>query len=270
MKRLLLLGDAHCGLKVGLLPPGLQDEYGKKYGLGKAQRFIWHQVQEAEEWAGSRISALVIMGDAVHGDKDMYQRQIEIGDVKGQADAFIEAVKPLAARADAVYVIDDLSRFHVDDGRFAMQYVAQELGAVGRQAYPKIEVKFEDLTIGIAHHGPTLGMRPQTRGNPVREYLRDIAIEALADRRQPPDISVFAHWHQYYHEAIDVPTMQGKRTVHAYFTPALCAADKLTIRNIKKLVLSDIGTLGMEIVGNKHSTIPMYEHFDNMVRLNHE
>ena len=265
--RVLALGDAHTGLKVGLMSPTWRDQDGKKASLGKAQQVIWRQLQEIIKLVDDMTSfVLIIMGDCVHGPSRDNPRQMDAVDGKTQADIFVDAIGPIAARAKQIYVIDDGSRFHVDDARWSNDYIAQELGAFGKRAYPALELRVEGLTLWVRHHGPALGYRPHTRGDPVRRYLRDVWQDALADGKRAPDISLFAHWHQAFRESIEVSEPQGRRTLYAYFAPALCAADWRTLTRVPKAQISDIGAIALDIDGEHHTYHRWFSYYDNTTR----
>jgi len=265
--RILFLGDAHAGLRVGLWPAGYKlDDIS--IGLGAAQKFIWKQLQASAEWfAKGDDRILILMGDLVHGPEFTYPDMMLTADVKTQCQAFIEAILPIASKASAIYAIDDLSQHHVDVGRFCNDYIAGELGAFGGKAYGKLDLKVDDLTLQLKHHGPPIGSRPHTEGNSIRGYMRDMHVEALERGDASPDIYVFGHWHRYWNEPLYL--QKGDRVVNTYYTPALCSADKRTIRNVKRLVLSSMGCLGMDIDGDQHSVTKLFASFDGRVVVKH-
>ena len=266
MTRILFVGDAHVGLKVGLWPKGYKlDDI--PVGMGKAQKFIWKQLENAKEWfdEGGPDRRLVLMGDHVHGPELQYPDAVVVGDVKTQCQAFIDAMLPLAAKVEKehIYVIDDLSAHHVDTGRFCNDYIASELGAWKKQAYGKLDLFIQDIHLQLKHHGPAIGSRPHTEGNSIRSYMKDMHIEAVERGEKAPDIFVFAHYHRFWTEPASV--MKGDRLMHCYYTPALCGADKRTIRNVKRLVLSSIGTIGLDIEGDQYKLTKLFNSFDGRV-----
>lgn len=270
--RIQFVGDSHVGLRVGLWPKNYRTEYTEKQSLTKSQKFIQKQVDRAiklaDEPADERI--LVLMGDYCHGPGEDYPYEMVTTDGKEQADAFLEAISPLAARSDRIYVIDDASQHHVDPSRIVNRYIAEELGAWGKRPYIKMELRIQGLRILLQHHGPPLGTRPHTLGDPVRRHLRDLHYEAMVRGEEAPDIVVHAHWHHYWREQLRVSGPLGHKTLAAFYIPALCSADQRTLRNVKRLVLSDIGTLALEITDGEVRRIKLFEEFDgNIVRVQH-
>lgn len=246
--RLLFIGDSHVGSKVGLLPGGFKDEYGAQIPMGASQKLIWKKFKEIEHKADKDCDELllVLMSDLVHGPENDIPGAVWTTDVKAQCDAFIHAVLPIANKAKSSYVVDSLSRFHVDPGRFADDYVASELGAFGKKSHIRLDIHIGDIFFRIQHHGPSLGWRPHTRGDAVRRFLRDSYIESLERKEDPPDVFMWAHWHQYHNEIVRVG-LTNEKEMQAFFTPALTFPDKRTVRNVKRLETATIGALALDI-----------------------
>lgn len=269
--RLLLVGDTHCGLKVGAWPANFKDEYGKRTSLGAAQKLIWKLRNNVAKGLRDEVDKVILvgMGDYCHGPGEDYPAEMETTAGIIQAKAFLKFVKPLKEQADQIYIIDDASAHHVDQARFGADYIAQKLGAFKEQAYIKLDLKIEDLLVHLKHHGPGLGYTPHTRGNPVRAHLRYLHQEAILKGREAPDISIAAHWHQFWPEQLRVSFPGGHKMLYHYHTPALCAADERTLRNVKRLILSDIGMLIIDIDKDYHRVNENFIHqFDNTVLIN--
>jgi hypothetical protein len=267
--RIVPIGDFHTGIRVGFLSPGYMLDGEKAIPLGKAQKFIQKRFKIINKFLDDnpvKKLIVVLMGDQIHGPNVDGLRYMDIVDGKTQCDAFLHSIGPLAARADSIYVIDDGSRFHVDAGRWSSDYVAQELGAFGRQAYPKVYLKAEGLKFKFKHHGPSLGWREHTRGDPVRRYLRDEHAIAVKRGEYAPDVAVFAHLHQPWEEHLRVRYPTGHRVLHAYYTPAMCSADHRTLTRVDKVELATIGCLAIDVENGEHVVHKLYDDLD--VRVN--
>ena len=266
--RILPFGDAHTGVNVGLLAPKYRVG-DKSIPLGKAQKFINKRLNKIVQFMDDNPvdkTILVLMGDLVHGPNMDGLRYMDIVDGKTQCDAFLHSVGPLAARATSIYVIDDGSRFHVDAARWSNDYIAQEIGAVGRHAFPKLYLKTEGLKFRFKHHGPSLGWKEHTRGNPVRGYLRDIHTAALKRGEFAPDISVFAHWHNVWEEHLKVKYPTGYKNIHVHFTPAMCSADHRTLTRVDNVDLATIGCIAFDVEAGEYKVHELYDDLD--VRVN--
>jgi hypothetical protein len=249
--RLLFIGDTHCGSKVGLLPGGYRDEYGKKLLLGASQKLIWKQFKAIEKKAFKDCDELilVLMGDLVHGpDKDQ-PGQVDSASVKDQCDIFIHAILPIANKATSILSVDANSRFHVDPGRFADDYIASNLGAFGKRSQIKIDYMVSGLHFRFKHHGPMLGSRPHVRGDAVRRFLRDSQQEALETGEKAPDVFVFGHWHTPYWEPLKVRDPKGDKLLQAFYCPPLTFPDKRTINVVPRLDEINIGALALDVDG---------------------
>lgn len=252
--RLLFLADLHGGSKTGFLTRGYKDEYGASYSLNAAQKLVWKQFKKIERIADKDCDELilVLMSDLVHGPDIDHPAQVITPDVKTQCEMVIHALLPIAHKASAIYAVDALSRYHVDAGRFADDFIASELGAFGGRAFIRHDIVVQNLYIRIKHHGPTLGYRPHTRGDSVRRFLRDSHTEALEIGEETPDVFVFGHWHNYYRETVTVHGPKGDKDISAYYCPPMTFPDKRTQNIIQRLERADIGAIALDVHDNGH------------------
>ena len=272
ISRLLFIADAHSGVKMGLWPRKFRADDDDKYiTLGKSQKHLLKRLEKVTKMAqeGTDELLLVLMSDLVHGPEKELPEQMDTTNVKAQCDAFIQAILPLSNRADRVYAIDALSRYHVDPGRFADDYIAKELGAFGHQAYVSLDLVVQDVWFRFAHHGPSLGTRPHTRGDSVRRFIRDTHIEALEEGQKTPDVFVFAHWHQYYDETVTVQGPGYSKNLTAYFCPPLSFPDKRTMRNVKRIQKVDVGMLALDVEGGNVTAHKWFDRYDVRKKIKH-
>ena len=270
--RLLFIGDLHAGSKVGFLPKGYRDvETGARYNLGASQKLIWKQFKWIEKHCmeGCDELILVLMSDLVHGPDLDHPAQVITPDVKTQAEMVIHAFLPIANKATSIYAIDALSRYHVDAGRFADDFIASELGAFGRRAYVRHDIVVQDVHLRLKHHGPTLGYRPHTRGDSVRRFLRDSHTEALQEGEKTPDVFVFAHWHNYYREVVTVQGPGYSKDISAYYCPPMTFPDKRTQNVIQRLEWSDIGALAIDVEDGRISYHEWFKRFSLRKMIRH-
>ena len=269
--RLLFVGDTHCGLKVGLLPKGYKDEYGKPYNLGASQKLIAQILDKIKKKAAKDCDELllVLMSDFVQGPGEDHPREMDTQDVKEQCDMFIHSILPLAHKAKKIYSVNALSRFHADPGQFADDYIASELGAYGRRSKIRIDLVVGGIHFRFKHHGPTLGYRPHTRGDAVRRFLRDSHTEALESGETTPDVFVFAHWHQHYWESVKVRGPQGDRILQAFYTPPMTFPDKRTQNVVQRLDEVQIGMIALDVEDGKVTEQKWFERFSTRTVIRH-
>ena len=103
----------------------------------------------------------------------------------------------------------------------------------------------------LKHHGVTLGYMPHTRGDSVRRFMRATHVEALQEGIETPDVFVYAHWHNYYREAVTVQGPKGDKDITTYYCPPLTFPDKRTQNVIQRLEHADIGALAIDVEASR-------------------
>ena len=271
ISRLLFIGDMHVGSKMGFLPKGYRDEYGKKIPLGASQKLVSKQFKKIEQLAdkGCDELILVLMSDLVHGPDLDHPDQMDTTDVKTQCRMVIHALLPIANKATSIYALDALSRFHVDAGRFADDFIAGELGAFGGRAFVRHDIVVQNVHLRIKHHGPTLGYLPHTRGNSVRAFMKASHTEALQEGIETPDVWVFAHWHNYHRETITVRGPGYEKDIRAVYGPALTFPDKRTENVIQRLEYADIGVHAIDVEDGRLTFHKWFERFSLRTIIHH-
>ena len=101
------------------------------------------------------------------------------------------------------------------------------------------------------HHGPALGGVPNTRGDPVRRFMRASHFDALQEGEETPDVWIFAHWHNFFTESIRVQSPSGVRDIQTYYCPPLTFPDKRTLNVVPRLERVDIGVLALDVEDGK-------------------
>jgi hypothetical protein len=191
------------------------------------------------------------MSDLVHGPDLDHPGEVSTPDVKTQCEMAVHALLPIAGKASAIYALDALSRFHVDAGRFADDFIAGELGAFGGRAYVRHDIVVQGVHLRLKHHGPSLGYLPHTRGNSVRAFLKASHTEALQEGIETPDAFVFAHWHNWHRETVTVHGPGYSKDVTAYYNPPLTFPDKRTVNVMQRLEHVDIGALAIDVEASR-------------------
>lgn len=107
MKRLVVIGDLHCGHRAGLTPPGWQyqenEQEPERANFGKIQRAIWDFYHRTID-ALKPIDILVVNGDAIDGkgERSGGTEQLEADRIK-QVEIAAECIN--YAQAKAVIII---------------------------------------------------------------------------------------------------------------------------------------------------------------------
>ena len=242
IKNLVVIGDTHCGSKVGLCPPGgvkLLD--GGTYKPSKFQTRIWRCWRYFwREWVPKKTKGepftLVINGDAHdwdhHGTATIISKQT--ADHLRCAKAVLG---PVAALADRVLVASG-SRAHSGEQGEAEESLAEFLGAevdeMGRTARYEMWVEVGRALCHIAHTiGSTSSASYETTA--VHKELIDAFTESGMWQKRAPNFVIRSHRHRYCKttipaemgdaESVVTPGWQGKtpfiyRTARGRSAPA--------------------------------------------------
>jgi len=256
---------------VGLLPKGYNDEYGKPYILGASQELIAGILDKIKKKAAKDCDELllVLMSDLVQGPGEDHPREMDTQDVKEQCDMFIHAILPMAHKANKIYSVTALSRFHADPGQFADDYIASELGAYGKRSKIKIDLVVGNTHFRFKHHGPRLGTRPHLRGDTTRRFMRDSHTEALESGEPTPDVFVFAHWHQHFHESVEVRGPDGNRILQTFYIPPMTFPDKRSTNVVQRLDEVQIGMIALDVEDGKVTERQWFERFSTRIVIRH-
>ena len=103
----------------------------------------------------------------------------------------------------------------------------------------------------------------------MRLTLRDAHLKALERGQTAADIYLWAHWHRYHHEALDIEEPGGTRTIHGYTMPAWATADEYSMSNVSNLEFSDVGLIYFVVEDGTAKMHKLYARFDNVERVKH-
>lgn len=214
MKHIVVcVGDTHCGSTVGLCPPeGMELDDGGMYEPNKAQHWLWENWESA--WGevksvlrknrGAKLH-LILNGDLIDGD---HHRTAQIASpLTGiHIRCILESLRvPLALKPKTVHVLRGTPA-HVGRSGGAEESVARALKG---ELWPVIEdpdtgmkssywrtIKFNNTLIDVKHHG-RMGRRAHTKGPYIRWYAQDIFFNYMMDHKEPPDLAIRSHFHQF-------------------------------------------------------------------------
>ena len=184
-KRLLFMGDTHCGAVTGLLPPQYQSEETEPVA---GPLWTWYSETVAEI---GPVDALCLTGDLVDGPgvKDLGNGHVST-DTEEQANIAASALAIVKARRTyAVYG----TPYHTVTTWSAENMVARLIGArIADSQYLQVYGR----RISIRH---VVGRSDTPYGQGTlahKELIRDL-MTALQDRQEPADIVVRGHVHTY-------------------------------------------------------------------------
>jgi len=108
-----------------------------------------------------------------------------------------------------------------------------------------IDASINGVTIWMAHHGPASGRNERSRGDALRNRLKDIMDQCLAKKKDPPRVVVFADKHVKAH----VEYERGDYKIDGFLLPSWKLKDGFVYK-VDPFAWSNIGSLIMVIPEN--------------------
>lgn len=273
ISRVVPISDVHSGLMVGLMPPKVIEYEGTQFERmirqGKTQKWLWKKWTKAHDqiFDGTADEVIVfLMGDAVHGLKD--GAGIWTGSLKTQKDAFIESHLIWTNKASASYCVRG-TRWHVGDDGIVEDQIAEELGCYKLKSFHKMEVSVQGVRFMLAHKGPKPGSRAWTRPNSMFHTLRDRYFSALRESREPADIYLWGHYHEYVSGFVEAEGPWGTKIIRGYVLPAWCTPNEYALSNVGNLELADVGCVYFDIEDGQVTKYNLFTRFDAVERVEH-
>lgn len=200
----VLVGDTHCGCRLGLCGPGgfpLDD--GGKYEPSGAQSVVW--AWWLDFWnkfvpsvVGRDRLTVVLGGDLIEGTHHRATTPIShnIGDQLAIAE---EVLKPVAERATGGLYVVRGTEAHVGPSATAEEQLARRLGAKlnehGQRARYDLRLKLGPWVLHDVHHVGS-GCNISTSPGHLARELSDEYTAATQWGTAPPDIVVRHHVHR--------------------------------------------------------------------------
>lgn len=193
--RIRVVSDLHVGSSVGLWPPGMVDDDGRKYPQNKWQRYLWRCWVHL--WTNAPAPDLVVAnGDLIDGPdrRGSYSSGSVTASLDLQQLALVEVLR-LATKPGRWYCIRGTA-YHEPD---RLGLVAELLGARKTRAAELVpqELYYRRYghTIEFRHH-PS-GHATLYRGTSLNREIVRVILAAY--RRKAPDarLVVTSHEHQY-------------------------------------------------------------------------
>lgn len=201
IQALLVISDIHCGSTVGLCPPmcPLLDDGG--WILNPIQDDIWDRWCAFKTWALTHLAGVrwgfVVNGDSIEGNHHG-SRQIVHADPGVHARIAVEVLRPLAAKAHAVYITKG-TEAHV--GHSAENGIGEALNAVkhpdtGQRAAHHWLIRVNGCLCSFKHHIGTSG-RKALYATQFSMQLAEERMVAVDSGKSPPSVVVRSHRHTY-------------------------------------------------------------------------
>lgn len=231
----VVIGDLHSGSNYALFLPrewhGRNTSHIPRSLQIKIRAHLEKFCDEIATRRGDKKIELVHNGDAIDGDHHHSGDVCTINPLE-QAEIHIELMNEIQRRigwrrGDELYYTRG-TQVHVNEME---TYIGKELNAVPDGdffVWDLLKLETNGTMSWFAHHGPSKG-KGANEGNGIRNWLRNIYIDALKDKERCPDIVYTNHVHDPGYDVLNrrekmefslmhgiiVPSWQGK-TAHAW------------------------------------------------------
>lgn len=255
----IALSDPHAGSEDGLMNPDVKltkfNQDGEPVSFTPAltpnQETLWYDVfapameQIAEITAGDDV-AVILNGDPTQGG--VFFEALVSSSQSIQVQIAISNLAPLLALPNVKALrMSASTQVHVYGESSADTSIAGFL----RERYPNVDIRFvnhgvlniDGVRIDYAHKGPSVGGRSWLRGDDARRYLKDQIMTHVLAKKQPPDLFLRAHYHEYIEERVRV----GEYISHIIITPPLTMMGNYAKDRTRNKFMAQVGLVLTEI-----------------------
>jgi len=216
-----VVSDTHSGSSEGLLLKGTSVPSSK---LDGTQGEDMLEGNETTEWLSDRFKRCIKHVNKLAGGSPAFF--IHTGDVCW-GDKHVEqlistrkADQILIAMSMFRYVIENVKNIYgiriaygTQSHEFGEGTAPELISSILKDNYKKIDIEstphglvtLDGVVIDYAHHGPSAGTYPWTKGNVARSILRSIMIDSIDNSVAVPRMILRGHRHMYVHETLRIP-----------------------------------------------------------------
>ena len=213
MKRILVIGDLHCGSLCGLTPPD--------YMVGKGRSQFYHDLQ-AEMWDRylqtidifGEVDALVVNGDVIDGKGRRSGGTEQItSDMLEQSDMAIDALSRIKC-GKSYFTYGTPYHTAGESGEDIDRLVANAFKA---PIEDELNLDVDGLVFNIRHKVGASGS-PYNRAMQVGKHRMWDALKSLREHDEPADVYVRSHVHYFSYcgesnwTAFTLPALQASNT----------------------------------------------------------
>lgn len=211
-KKILIIGDLHCGSMCGLTPPDWFVSKGRNPFYASLQREMWDNYMEMCHEFG-KVDALIVNGDVIDG-KGTRSGSTELitADMFEQCDMVVEALKQIKAD-QTMFTYGTPYHTASPNGEDFDKEVADRMNA---SIHDELNVSVEGLVFNVKHKVGASGS-PYNRAAPVGKQRLWNALESLNGESNIADVFVRSHVHYF--------SFCGEAKWYAFTLPALQSSE---------------------------------------------
>ena len=208
MKKILIIGDLHCGSMCGLTPPDWFISKGRDAKFANLQREMWDSYLEMCSEFG-KVDALIVNGDVIDGKGARSGGTEQLtSDMFEQCDMAVAALNEIKADM-LMFTYGTPYHTSSQSGEDFDKEVANRMGGA---IDDELNVDVNGLVFNIKHKVGS-SLNPANRAAPVgRQRMRN-ALESLGTESKPCDVYVRSHVHYF--------SFCGEADWYAFTLPAL-------------------------------------------------
>lgn len=212
-KKVLIIGDLHCGSMSGLTPPEWIVSKGRNAFFNRLQEEMWEHYIETLEHFG-KVDVLVVNGDVIDG-KGTRSGGTELlsSDMLEQVDIATEALSKIDAKS-IFFTYGTPYHTATVGGEDFDKIVANNFKA---GIYDELNLKIEGVLFNIKHKVGA-SSSPYNRAMPVGRHRLWDALYALRNDDEPASVYVRSHVHYFSYcgeakwTAFTLPALQSSQT----------------------------------------------------------
>lgn len=264
---LAAISDTHAGHKLALMNPETilydEDEEGNltpwRPMPGPSQQALWpwylEDIQRTAEMADGCPIVLIHHGDIMQGGNGRW-RELVSSRIADQEEIAWMNLQPWLSlpNVERIILIKGTGYHELEEGSGALS-IASRLRAAGR----KVDVPYHyrpeiaGVRFNLAHHGAPPGVRNWLRGNILRLYTQSIMDDCLMDGKDPPDVLLRGHYHQYVSEVVTRRARGKTWRTQAVILPSYSFIDDYARKVAKSPEKITVGMVAFEIANGKAS-----------------
>jgi len=258
----LVISDPHFGHVLGPVMPGLElpsrddveDVWRVERTAFQRQLADWWlaDLAEARSIINGESTIALIIGDICHGDRAKYPDKELISD-RGSVDQVLMAMAALEPLAEwdnvkAMRLCKGTGSHSFGRGSAELE-VANRLQVKGMDAaaWYHMELTWGGVTLDLAHHGPSSGIREWTKGNVWRYYVRSIQDNCSRNGYTIPDAVIRGHFHERIIEHVPFYRQTETDWTWGILAPAYCGIDDFGRKVTRSKRILSVGMLLLEI-----------------------
>ena len=211
-KKILIIGDLHCGSLCGLTPPEWFVSKGRSAFYANLQKEMWDNYLEMCNEFG-KVDALIVNGDVIDGKGNRSgSTELLTADMFEQCDIAVSALQQIDAK-QVMFTYGTPYHTASPNGEDFDKEVADRMNA---PILDELNVDVEGLVFNVKHKVGASGS-PYNRAMPAGRHRLWEALEALRTNSKPAGVYVRSHVHYF--------SFCGETNWYAFTLPALQSSD---------------------------------------------